>query len=278
MIEDNGEKGEYVRFGEPRRRRRPVLLKGTLRARLRGKTFLIPSFITVVGIFCGFLAIISAIKGRYEYATKCIGLAIILDGLDGRVARSLKATSAFGREFDSLSDQVAFCVGPAVLAYCWAFSGVAEEFGILAAFLFVVCGAARLARFNIRTTPEGKSGFEGLPTPGAAAAIAAVVYCFPAPVESTMWVSVLLVYMSVLAILMVTTVPYLSIKKAKLTSGNPRATVILLAASVALAWKFSNAVLLAGSVGYALSGLIMFIGTRFLGLGKKTEQAQPKAA
>ncbi|MCB0322004.1 MAG: CDP-diacylglycerol--serine O-phosphatidyltransferase, partial [Bdellovibrionales bacterium] len=182
---------EDLVFDEELDSRRPVLLKGPkLRDRLQGKTFLIPSFITVVGIFCGFLAAISATRGEFVYACKCIALAILLDGLDGRVARKLNATSAFGREFDSLSDVVAFGVAPAILVYSWGFNRVADEFGLLIAFVFLVCGATRLARFNITSTGElvlrksAGSGFQGLPIPGAAAAIASIVYCFPAPIEA----------------------------------------------------------------------------------------------
>ena len=125
--------------------RRPRLVKG----RLQGKVFLIPSFITAVAIFCGFYALIGAIKGRFDHACLAIGLALLLDALDGRVARRLNATSEFGREIDSLSDIVSFGIAPAILIYQWAFNSLADDFGLLVSFLFVACGASRLARFNV---------------------------------------------------------------------------------------------------------------------------------
>lgn len=258
----SGEETEgKVRYGHAPKKR-PILLKGGrrfMREKLQGKTFLIPSLITVAGTFCGFLAIISAIKGRYDYATKCIALAFLLDGLDGRVARSLNATSAFGREFDSLSDLVAFGVAPAILVYCWAFSTNADEFGILVAFVFVICGATRLARFNVTSTNDqapSHGGFTGLPIPGAAAAICALVYCFPEPVTSLIMTGTLMVFMVVIACLMVSTLPYFSIKHVKLKKTNPALLLVLLSAFVALIWKFNYAMILILAVSYALSGLV----------------------
>ena len=235
-----------------------------VREKLRGKTFLIPSFVTVIGIFCGFLAIISAIKGNFESAPKYIALSIILDGLDGRIARRLNACSAFGREFDSLSDLVTFCVAPAILVYQWAFALNADDFGVVAGFLFVVCGATRLARFNIMETgEEPHKHFVGLPTPGAAAAIAAIVYCFPGPVNYFWAVAFLLSYMLLLAMLMVCTLPFFSIKHLRLGKGNPALNLLILSVLAGLIWKYSFAVLLIASNFYALSGLAGYLGKIF---------------
>ncbi len=248
--------------GHPVHRRRPVLLSDKsklVREKLRGKTFLIPSFVTVVGIFCGVLAIIGAVKGHYEYAAKCIAMAIILDGLDGRIARRLNATSAFGREFDSLSDMVAFGVAPALLGYCWAFQNLADEIGVVVSFLFIVCGATRLARFNIAEPGEGKQTFVGLPIPGAAAGVASVVYCFPAPVTSYPFVFFMLGYMAVLAVLMVSTFPFFSIKHLKLTQGNPALNLLLLSVAAGVTWRFSRPALLIGANFYAFSGLAGYL-------------------
>jgi CDP-diacylglycerol---serine O-phosphatidyltransferase len=215
--------------------------------------------ITMLGIFCGFLAIISAIKGNFHYAARCVMIAMILDGLDGRIARRLNATSEFGKEFDSLSDVIAFGVAPAVMVYCWAFSAHADEFGVLAAFLFVVCSATRLARFNIMPSDKALSGFVGLPTPGAAAAVVSVVHCFPAPVVS-IWISAgLMAYMVFIGFLMVSTLPFLSIKKIELTSQSSRLGIVLVAFMVALSWKYFDVMLLFGSVGYAMSGVVAYL-------------------
>jgi CDP-diacylglycerol---serine O-phosphatidyltransferase len=262
--------------------RKPVLLSERsrlVREKLRGKTFLIPSFVTVVGMFCGFLAIINALKGKFEDATKCIGLAMILDGLDGRIARRLNATSAFGREFDSLSDLVAFGVAPAMLAYCWAFSRTFDDYGVLVGFVFVVCGATRLARFNIMETAGGdpKPHFTGLPIPGAAAAIASIVYCFHDPLESEMLNAVMLSYMTLIAILMVSTLPFFSIKHLKLTKGNPAINLLLLSALAGLTWKYSQLVILFGSNAYALSGLAGYARRKVLHTQPKEAAAASRA-
>ncbi len=251
----------------------PELVRGKLQG-----NFLVPSFITVVGIFCGFLAIISAIKGRYDYAAKCIGLAIILDGLDGRVARRLNATSAFGREFDSLSDAIAFGVAPAVLIYLWGFNSVADEFGLLISFLFVACGATRLARFNVTTSDEPKKHFSGLPIPGAAFALLSIVIVFSEPLQNPVVVAGMLTYTALLGFLMVSTIPFFSIKHLKLSQGNPRRNVALLAFVVALMWYYSRFVLLAVATGYALSGLIFLLYRKILKRDKKLLKTGTKSS
>jgi CDP-diacylglycerol--serine O-phosphatidyltransferase len=250
--------------------KKPVLVKGGTRFRdkFHGKTFLIPSFITLVGIFCGFLGTVSAFRGDYIYSCKCIALAILLDGLDGRVARRLNATSPFGREFDSLSDLIAFGMAPAVLVYSWGFNTLADEFGLLVAFLVVVCGATRLARFNITSTgemslPGDGQGFQGLPIPGAAAALASIVYCFPAPLESEFAIGMMMFYTALVAGLMVSTIGFFSVKHLKLTEGSLRINVVLIALAVALTWKYSQAMILIGSTAYAMSGAIGYIWGRF---------------
>ncbi len=252
-------------------KRKPVLLGGGsrfVRNKLQGKTFLVPSFITLVGIFCGFLGIVSAFRGDFVYSCKCIALAILLDGLDGRVARSLNATSPFGREFDSLSDVIAFGVAPATLVYSWGFSATADEFGLLVAFVFVVCGATRLARFNITSTgemdmPVSGGGFQGLPIPGAAAAIASIIYCFPQPLSGEVLTGAMMGYTILIAALMVSSLGFFSVKHVKLTEGNVRIKVVLLAAVVALVWKYNTVMILLGSTAYALSGVAGYVWSKF---------------
>jgi CDP-diacylglycerol--serine O-phosphatidyltransferase len=219
------------------------------------KALLVPSLITVVGMFCGFLAILSAFKGRFDPACLAILLAFVLDGVDGRVARHLNATSAFGREFDSLSDLVAFGVAPAVLTYCWGFAQFADDFGVLVSFLFVACGAARLARFNVTVSFEPRKNFEGMPIPAAALAIISIIYFRPTPITNEFMTAMVLAYMAIIAGLMVSTVPFFSIKHVKLARGNPRPVLFLVALAVALIWYHPRVVLLVGSLGYTLSGV-----------------------
>ncbi len=251
--------------------KKPVLIQGAgrFRDKFQGKTFLIPSFITLVGTFCGFLGTVSAFHGNYIYACKCIALAILLDGLDGRVARKLNATSPFGREFDSLSDLIAFGMAPAVLMYSWGFSRTADEFGLLVAFLVLVCGATRLARFNITSTGEMKlsrasQGFQGLPIPGAAAALASIVYLFPEPLENEFVVAAMMAYTALVAGLMVSTIDFFSVKYLRLTEGSLRVNVVVLAIAVALTWKYSQLMIAIGSTAYAMSGAVGYLWSKYL--------------
>lgn len=136
--------------------------------------YLLPNTITLCGMFSGFFAIISAINGNYLMAAWAIILANVFDGLDGWIARLTNTSTRFGIELDSLSDLVAFGVAPAVMMYNWALRPF-DRLGWAAAFLFVACGALRLARFNIQTGVPGSKAFKGMPIPGAATVLASVV-------------------------------------------------------------------------------------------------------
>ncbi len=133
----------------------------------------LPNFITTIALFFGFYSISFSLKGEFETAAILILLAGLIDMMDGRVARATNTTSAFGKEYDSLSDVISFGVSPAILAYLWKFSAYGR-IGFLACFLFVACGALRLARFNSDTSGN-LSSFTGLPIPVAAATVASVV-------------------------------------------------------------------------------------------------------
>jgi len=225
--------------------------------RLQNKVFLIPSFVTMVGMFCGFLAIISTFKGNYAYAATAILIAIIVDGLDGRIARSLNATSDFGREFDSLSDLIAFGVAPAVLIFSWGYQTIADEFGILLCFLFVACSATRLARFNI--AGSSSKHFVGLPTPAAAAALVSLAYVYPNALNQGYLVYCLMLYQVTISLLMVSTLQFFSVKHLKLTPGNLRLNFFLVAAVVALTWYDSKKIVLLISTAYAISGPFLYL-------------------
>ncbi len=136
--------------------------------------YLLPNTLTLCGMFCGFYAIMSAINGNFVYAAWAIMLANIFDGLDGWIARLTNTTTRFGVELDSLSDLVAFGVAPAVMMYKWSLVPFGR-LGWAAAFLFVACGALRLARFNVQTGSSGSKAFKGMPIPGAASILASVV-------------------------------------------------------------------------------------------------------
>ncbi len=141
--------------------------------------YLVPSILTSMGLFAGFYSLIAAIQGRFELAAWALVAATIFDMLDGRVARWLRAETAFGAEFDSLSDMLSFGVAPAVLAYLWALVQLPiHRLAWLGAFALVAAAALRLARFNVRLDVADKRYFEGLPTPAAAMLVATSVLFF----------------------------------------------------------------------------------------------------
>src|SRR5437016_12302038 len=159
-----------IRRGKGSRRRR----WHELRDKRRRGIVLLPSLLTTGNLFCGFFALLLTVEGRYADASLAIFVAMIMDLLDGRVARLMKATSQFGVEFDSLADVVSFCVAPAFLVYSFALKDLSRPawFG---AFLFVICGALRLARFNVHTGAVDRRYFVGLSTPAAAGVAASAV-------------------------------------------------------------------------------------------------------
>ena len=154
-------------------KRRPVDSAG-LRAR---GIYLLPNLFTSAALFSGFFAIVQAMNGHFELAAIAIFIAMVLDGLDGRVARMTNTQSAFGAEYDSLSDMVSFGVAPALILYIWALKPLGK-LGWLAAFMYCACAALRLARFNTKLEDEhqDKRYFQGLPSPGAAALLAGFVW------------------------------------------------------------------------------------------------------
>jgi len=149
--------------------------------RTRRGIYLLPNLLTTLCLFGGFYSIIAAIDGNFERAAIAIFVAMIFDGLDGRVARLTGTETVFGKEFDSLADMVAFGVAPAIVCYQWGVARIAEygaawgRFGWIAAFFFAAATAMRLARFNARAATQDKRYFEGLPSPSAAAVVAAFV-------------------------------------------------------------------------------------------------------
>ncbi len=185
------------------------------RKKFRG-AYLLPNLITTGALFAGFFAIVSAMEGRFLTAAWAIFVALILDGLDGRVARMTQSTSSFGVQYDSLSDLVAFGVAPALLVYLWALKPFGR-FGWVAAFLFVVCGALRLARFNVQTGTMDPRYFNGLPIPAAAMVVATSIGFYYQIGE---WApekhKYILVMIYLLSFLMVSNLKFFSFKKPEL--------------------------------------------------------------
>ena len=138
--------------------------------------YLLPNLFTTFGIFCGFYGIVASMSGHFTDAAFALFIAMLMDSFDGRVARMTNTTSDFGAEYDSLADIVSFGVAPALIAYNWAHLAQLGKLGWLAAFTYVVCGALRLARFNIMPETIDKKYFQGLPIPAAAAVIIGLVW------------------------------------------------------------------------------------------------------
>ena len=241
-------------MSKERRFSRRLREEGVPRAPRRG-VYLIPGLLTTASIFCGYVSMILATTHQFEMAALLIGIAALLDTLDGRVARMTGTTSAFGQEFDSLADVISFGVAPAVLAWSWALSDF-ERLGWAASFLFVICGALRLARFNIQSGAMDRRFFAGLPIPAAACTIAVCVFNHPQSLEDGIIKILALVLVVVLALLMVSKFRYRSFKELDLRVRRPYIWVVPFAVLLALIATQPQIVLLVAAFAYVLSGLI----------------------
>ncbi len=237
-------------------------------APLRRGVFLLPVTITSLGLLSGFYSIVSSINGHFEVAAVMIAVAFVCDGLDGRVARASRTSSEFGVEYDSLSDVVAFGVAPACLAYSWALRPL-NGLGIVIAGMFVVCGALRLARFNIQTETVDKNRFVGLPIPGAAAMVAgmALAYSYFELASPRMLTTAMAPITLALGLLMISRVPYPSFKTMSVHKRAPIELTIgvLMVAALLFAMPQLTAFLLAAA--FVLSGPFLML---------RGEEMQPK--
>ena len=263
---------------EPEQHQMPFIEKPTRRARLRRGIFLIPSLFTVANLLCGYYASIAALVGGredFDHAAKALGIAILFDSLDGRIARMTGTNTEFGVQLDSLADVVSFGIAPAILAYAWGFRyafGTSGEFHQLGEFAwicclaFLICSAWRLARFNVKgMEPGGNKNFVGMPTPAAAGVVAAIVHSrhFFDPISDRNWAIAWFALLVVLGGLMTSTVRYYSFKDIPWTRKQPSITIILLCLLVAVIWRYSEAALVIIAGTYAVAGLILHI-VRFL--------------
>jgi CDP-diacylglycerol--serine O-phosphatidyltransferase len=220
--------------------------------------YLLPNLFTTAALFAGFYAIVQGMNGRFEYAAVAIFIAMVMDGLDGRVARMTNTQSAFGAEYDSLSDMVSFGVAPALVIYEWSLKGLGK-LGWIAAFVYCVGAALRLARFNTTVGVVDKRYFQGLPSPAAAALIAGlvwVVHDFEISGMEVRWLAGALTLFAGLT--MVSNIPYWSGKEINLRKSVPFIMVAAVALGFALVSFYPPGVLFALFFGYALSGYVMF--------------------
>ncbi len=235
--------------------------RGNAKLRRRG-IYLLPSAFTVANVFCGFYSTISSIRGDLAFAGILIGVAIVLDTLDGRVARMANASSEFGKEFDSLADQVSFGVAPMVLTFQWGLS-LWPRLGWLVGFLFVICGAMRLARFNIQESATDTRFFVGLPIPAAAAVVAALVYRFPEPMTSQAEALPVLGLVTALSFLMVSKLRYYSFKDFDIKKRHPSLMIVFLALVIVAVFTHPQAMLLIMASVYLASGLVLKVWSWF---------------
>jgi CDP-diacylglycerol--serine O-phosphatidyltransferase len=223
------------------------------RTRFRRGASILPSLFTTGNLFLGFWSIVKTIDGRFAEAAPLIGAAVILDMLDGRIARLTNTQSEFGAEYDSLADAVSFGVAPALLAYCWALQTVPRA-GWPAAFLYLACGVLRLARFNVQRHVVDARYFVGLPIPAGAAQVAAIVFVLPEPPTSR-WPAVgMLALVVALAFLMVSTFRYRSFKGVDLRRRRSYISVLGLVLLFLLVATQPEASLLAATSLYTASG------------------------
>lgn len=224
-----------------------------LTIRRRG-IYLLPNLFTTGALFSGFYAITSAINGRFDVAVGAIFVAMILDGLDGRVARLTNTQSDFGAQYDSLSDMVSFAMAPALVMYLWAFSTLGKV-GLFAAFVHTAGGALRLARFNTQLTSADKRYFQGLPSPAAAAILAGFIWLcleYGYQPETLSYIALLLTITT--GLLMVSNFRYSSFKEIDLKGKVPFFVAIAVMLAIAFVMTQPQTMLFVLFLGYAVSG------------------------
>ena len=230
--------------------------------RLRRGMYLLPSLFTLANMFCGYACVIYAMRGEFSTAAPFIGIAVVLDMLDGRIARMTGATSEFGREFDSLADVISFGIAPAVLGYAWGLYTFGR-LGWAVGFLFVSAAAIRLARFNIQsTTNPDKRYFVGMPSPAAAGVPAATVFWLPQGLPQGWMAALALPLLLVSAALMVSTIRYRSFKTFNLGKRRPANGLMVVAVVIAAVATHPQWALVFISYTYLLSGFVGLALTR----------------
>lgn len=231
----------------------------------RRSIYLLPNLFTTGALFAGFYAIVQAMNGKFESAAVAVFIAMVLDGLDGRVARMTRTQSEFGAEYDSLSDMVSFGVAPSLLMYEWAFRDLGK-IGWFAAFIYCAGTALRLARFNTNHDTIDKRFFQGLPSPAAAALVAGfiwVMHDYGIVGTDVRWEAVALTVFAGLS--MVSNVRFYSFKDFNMRKSVPFIAIFLLALFFILISSYPPGVLFLLFFGYALSGYVSWV----YGLRKK---------
>ena len=240
---------------------------GVMVRKRRKGIYILPNLFTLAALFGGFYAIVMAMNGRFDYAAVGVFCAMVLDSLDGRVARMTNTQSAFGEQMDSLSDMVSFGVAPALIAYEWALSGLGR-WGWIAAFVYCACAALRLARFNVNTGVVDKRYFQGLPSPAAAALVVGLIWLLTdagvRPGKGLPWLDwwtitwITFGFTLYAGLTMVTNVPFYSFKDLHMKKSVPFSAIVLIALGIAVVNIHTPTVLFGVFVLYGLSGYALY--------------------
>lgn len=255
----------------PLPRPRKTLMNPELRRR---GIYILPNLFTTAALFAGFYAIVQAMNNSYADAAVAIFIAMVLDGLDGRVARLTNTQSAFGAEYDSLSDMVSFGAAPALVVYEWALKGMGK-LGWIAAFIYCVGAALRLARFNTNLEVIDKRYFQGLPSPAAAALVAGLVWVMIDngwSGEEVRWYACFLTMFA--GVTMVSTIRYYSGKDINLRRSVPFMAIVAIALAFALISSYPAGVLFGLFLCYAISGYVMAVWARFGKRGRAVARSE----
>ncbi len=220
--------------------------------------YMLPNMITLAALFSGFYAVVMSMNGRYDLAALGIFAAMVLDSLDGRVARMTRTQSAFGEQMDSLSDMVSFGAAPALIAYEWALHDLGR-WGWIAAFVYCACAALRLARFNVNTSVVDKRYFQGLPSPAAAALVAGFIWLATEAGRGGGGLAWPMFAITLYAgLTMVTNAPFYSFKDLSMKKSVPFAAIVLVPLAIAIINIDPPTVLFGIFVCYALSGYLVY--------------------
>jgi len=237
--------------------------------RLKKGIYVLPNLFTTASLFMGFYSIIASIQENFFLASIAILVSLVFDGLDGRIARMTNTTSKFGAEYDSLADLIAFGVAPSLLAYIWAMSFYGK-LGWMAGFMFVACGALRLARYNIQIGLIDSKVFNGLPIPAAAAVIATTVIFFnDMGVESTFHNPYMMIFVVILSLLMVSNVKYYSGKDMNIFARMPFMTFLVVVGILLVIIYRPEVMIFVIFLSYAISGPLWWIFKLILKMRKK---------
>jgi CDP-diacylglycerol--serine O-phosphatidyltransferase len=242
---------------------------------LRRGIYILPTLFTVGNLLCGYTSIVHSSLGGLEAAALLILLAAVLDGLDGRIARLTGSTSPFGLQFDSLADVVSFGLAPALLVYHWALGPGRAGWSL--AFLYVVCAAMRLARFNIQGAAGDRRYFVGLPSPMAGAVLACVAFAFPDPPDSRWLGSAVALLVFSVAVLMISRFRYRSFREIDVRDRRSYTYVLPLAAVLVAVIVHAQSVVPLLCATYLLSGPTFYLWG-LLARGARSSAARAAAA